>query len=42
MSSREIFRLLDPSGRIVALGSTQSLTEICTRDLPWGLKAAGA
>jgi hypothetical protein len=26
----------------VALGSTQLLTEMSTRDLPWKVKAAGA
>jgi hypothetical protein len=31
-----IFQWLDPSGRIVALGSTQPLTEVSTRDLSWG------
>jgi hypothetical protein len=31
-----IFQCLNPSGRIVALGSTQSLTEISTRNLYWG------
>ena len=29
-------------GRSVALGSTQALTEMSTRNIPWGVKAAGA
>jgi hypothetical protein len=31
-----IFQLLNPSGRIVALGSTQPLTETSTRNPSWG------
>ena len=31
-----IFHLPSPSGRTMALGSTQPLTEKSTRDLPWG------
>jgi hypothetical protein len=31
-----IFQWLNPCGRIVALGSTQSLTEISTRNPSWG------
>ena len=31
-----IFHLYNPSGRTVALGSTQSLTEMRARDIPWG------
>ena len=31
-----IFQWLNPSGRIVALGSTQPLTEISTRNPSWG------
>ena len=34
--------LCNPSGRTVALGSTQPLTEFSTRGHPWGVKAAGA
>jgi hypothetical protein len=30
-----IFQWLNPSGRIVVLGSTQLLTEMSTRNLPW-------
>ena len=30
------------SGRTMALGSTQSLTEMSTRCISWGVKAAGA
>jgi hypothetical protein len=37
-----IFHSLNPSGYTMALGSTQSLTEISTRGLPWGVKAASA
>jgi hypothetical protein len=36
------FNWPNSSSRIVALGSTQPLTEISTRNLPGGLKAAGA
>jgi hypothetical protein len=32
----DFFNLLNPSSRTMALGSTQSLTEISTRDLPGG------
>jgi hypothetical protein len=31
-----IFYLINPSGRTMALGSTQPLTEMSTRDLPRG------
>ena len=37
-----IFHLLNPSGRTMALASTQPLKEMSTRDLPWGVKAIGA
>ena len=37
-----IYHWFNPSGRTMALGSTQPLTEMSTRDLPWGVKAAGA
>jgi hypothetical protein len=30
------------SGRTLALGSIQPLTEMSTRDISWGVKAAGA
>jgi hypothetical protein len=36
------FDLRNYSGRIMALGSTQTLTEMSTRDISWGVKAAGA
>jgi hypothetical protein len=36
------FHWHNPSGRTMALGSTQPLTEMCTRNLSWGVKAAGA
>jgi hypothetical protein len=32
----EMFHWHYPSGRTMALGSTQSLTEINTRDISWG------
>jgi hypothetical protein len=32
----------NPFGRTMALGSTQPLTEMCTRYISWGVKAAGA
>jgi hypothetical protein len=40
----EIFHSHNPSGRIMALGSTQPLIEMGTRNISWeeGLKAAGA
>jgi hypothetical protein len=38
----KIFNWLNPSGRTMALGSTQPLTEMSTRGIPWGVKAAGA
>jgi len=37
-----IFHWRNPSGRTMALGSTQPLTEMGTRNISWGLKAAGA
>jgi hypothetical protein len=37
-----IFHWQNPIGRTMALGSTQPLTEMCTRSISWGLKAAGA
>jgi hypothetical protein len=36
------FNLPNPSSRTMALESTQPLTEISTRNLPWGTKTAGA
>ena len=36
-----IFHLHNPSGRIMDLGLTQPLTEMSTRNISWGLKAAG-
>ena len=38
----EIFRRLNPSGRTTALGSTQSLTEMSTRNISLGVKVVGA
>jgi hypothetical protein len=32
----------NPFGRTVALGSTQPLTEMSTRNISWEVKAAGA
>jgi hypothetical protein len=37
-----IFHWHNPSGRTLALGSTQPLTEMSTRDISCGVKAAGA
>jgi len=38
----EIFHLHNPSGCTIALGSTQPLTEMSTRNISWGVNAAGA
>jgi len=35
-----IFHWLHPSGRTMALGLTQSLREMSTRNVSWGIKAA--
>ena len=37
-----IFHLHNPSGRTRNLELTQSLTEMSTRNISWGVKAAGA
>jgi hypothetical protein len=37
-----IFHWHNPFGRTMALGSTQPLTEMSTRNISWGVKAAGA
>ena len=37
-----IFHWHNPSDRTMALGSTQPLTEMSTRSIFWGVKAAGA
>jgi hypothetical protein len=37
-----IFNLFDPSGRTTALGSTQPLREMSTRNISWGVKVADA
>jgi hypothetical protein len=37
-----IFHCHNPSGCTVTLGSTQPLTEMSTRNISWGVKAAGA
>jgi len=37
-----ILHLHNPSGRTMTLGSTQTLTEMSTRNISWGVKAAGA
>jgi hypothetical protein len=37
-----IFHWHDPFGRTMALGSTEPLTKISTRNISWGVKAAGA
>jgi hypothetical protein len=36
------FHCLIPSGRTMALGTSQPLTEISTRDISWWIKAVGA
>ena len=36
------FSIDNPSGRTMALGLTQPLTEMSTRNIYWGVKAAGA
>jgi hypothetical protein len=36
------FSLNNPFGRSTALGSTQPLTEMSTRNISWGIKAADA
>jgi hypothetical protein len=36
------FHWHNPVGRTMALGSTQPLTEMSTRNVSWGVKAAGA
>jgi hypothetical protein len=38
----DVFNLPNLSSRTMALGSTQTLTEMSTRNLPGGKKAAGA
>ena len=42
MESLIIFHWHNPSGRTMALGSTQPLTEMSTRNISWMVKAAGA
>jgi hypothetical protein len=37
-----IFHCLNPSGRTMAVGSTQPLTEMSTRNTSWEVKATGA
>jgi hypothetical protein len=37
-----IFHWHNPSGRTMALGSTQPLTEMSTRNISWGVNAGGA
>jgi hypothetical protein len=37
-----IFNWHNSSDRTMVLGSTQSLTEMSTRSVSWGVKAAGA
>jgi hypothetical protein len=38
----DFFNLPNPSSHTMALGSTQPLTEMSTRNLPGGQRAAGA
>jgi hypothetical protein len=42
MMSFGVFHGLNPFGRTVALGSTQSPTEMSARNTSWGVKASGA
>ena len=35
-----IFHLHNPSDRTMAVGLAQPLTELSTRNIPWGVKAA--
>jgi hypothetical protein len=42
MVSLELIPWHNPFGRTMALGSTQPLTEMSTRNISWGVKAAGA
>jgi hypothetical protein len=42
MRSLDIFNILNPSSHTMALGSTQPLSEMSTRNLPGGCRAAGA
>ena len=43
MMSLEFFiDIRNPFGRNTGLGLTQPLTEMSTRDISWGVKAAGA
>jgi len=37
-----VFHGHNPSGRTMALGLSQPLTEMSTRNISWGVKAAGA
>jgi hypothetical protein len=37
-----IIHCLNPSGRTMALGSSQPSTEMSTSNIFWGIKAAGA
>ena len=38
----DIFHRLNLSRRNMAMGSTQALTEISSRNISWGVRAAGA
>jgi hypothetical protein len=42
MVSMDFFHWHNPVGRTMALGSTQPLTEMSTRNISWVVKAAGA
>ena len=42
MSLAFLSHILNHSGHNSAPGSTHCLTEMNTRDIPWGVKAAGA
>jgi hypothetical protein len=42
MVSVDFFIWHNPVGRTMALGSTQPLTEMSTRNISWGVKSASA
>jgi hypothetical protein len=40
-SDKILNELINPSGRTMALGLTQPLTEMSPKNISWGVKAAG-
>jgi hypothetical protein len=42
MGSLGFLHWLHPSGLTMSLGSTQTLTELSTMNISWGVKATGA